>query len=174
MILDLIYYGNPLLRERSFDIKEITDEVRQLSLDMIETMDAHNGIGLAAIQVGKKLRLIVIRPEIETTDGEFTLGEPLIFINPKITKPSIETDILSEGCLSIPKVHAEVQRPKSIWVEYLNFDGKVVIEEVQAFKAREIMHENDHLNGVLFIDRILAHKRKEIAPFLKEIKEKYN
>jgi len=174
MILSLVYYGNPSLRSRSAEVKEITDEIKQLCRDMIETMDANNGIGLAAIQVGKLHRIFILRPVLESEDGETTLGEAEIYINPKLSNPSKQTNILPEGCLSIPGLHTEVERPLSIHIEALDLEGNKISKEVTGFKAREIMHENDHLNGVLFIDRLPAKKRKEIEPGLKEIKKKYN
>ncbi|MBN2478996.1 MAG: peptide deformylase [Parachlamydiales bacterium] len=174
MILPLVYYGNSFLRQRCLEIKEITPEIKQLVLDMTETMDANNGVGLAAIQVGKLLRLFIIRPVLEDEKGEAILGEVEVFINPKISNPSQETEILSEGCLSVPGVHSEVERPVSIHIEALDLDGNKVSKDIQGFKARELMHENDHLNGVLFIDRIPTQSRKEIESALKMIKEKYN
>jgi peptide deformylase len=141
---------------------------------MIETMDANNGIGLAAIQVGRPLRIITIRPVLEDENGKSYLGEAEVFINPVLANPSSLTEVLSEGCLSIPGLHFDVERPISIQIDALDIEGKKVSKEVSGFKAREIMHENDHLNGVLFIDRLLAKKRKEIEPLLREIKEKYN
>jgi peptide deformylase len=173
MILSLVYFGNPLLRSRSLAITEITPEIKQLAYDMIETMDANKGVGLAAIQVGKPLRMFVIRPEIEN-EGEVVLGEAKVFINPILLNPSQEREILSEGCLSIPGLHVEVERPKNIHIKALNLDGKQILLEFNGFSAREIMHENDHLNAVLFIDRVPAQKRKEISPLLKQIQEKYN
>jgi peptide deformylase len=166
MILPLVYYGNPLLRSRSEEVKEITEEIKQLCNDMIETMDANNGIGLAAIQVGKPLRIFVIRPLLKDEKGENILGKAEVYINPKLSNPSENTQIAQEGCLSIPPLHSEVERPISI-------DGNKISKEITDFKARQIMHENDHLNGVLFIDRLPAKKRKEIEPELKKIKLKY-
>lgn len=171
---DLVYFGNPLLRSRCEDVKEITPKIKQLCFDMIETMDANNGIGLAAIQVGILLRIIVIRPVIEDEEKKAILGDPEIYINPKISNPSNEKDFLSEGCLSVPGIHAEVQRPVSVQLKALDLDGNVIEKNLVGFKAREIMHENDHLNGVLFIDRLSSKLKKEIEPELRKIKSKYN
>lgn len=174
MILPLIYYGNPKLRSRCEGVIEITEEIKQLCLDMVETMDANNGVGLAAIQVGKFHRIIVLRPVIEGEDNEISLGNAEIFINPKLSHPSENTIVLAEGCLSLPSLHEDLERPISIHVVALDIDGNEISKEFTGFKARQIMHENDHLNGVLFIDRLPANKRKEIEPALKEIKAKYN
>jgi len=121
VILSLVYYGNHLLRSRSKEVIEITQEIKQLVDDMIETMDANNGVGLAAIQIGKPLRIFVIRPVIEKEDKDTYLGNAEVYINPKITNPSTETEILPEGCLSIPGEHADVERPLSIHVEASDF-----------------------------------------------------
>ena len=174
MILPLVYLGNSLLRTRSERVKEITDEIRSLVTDMIETMDENKGIGLAAIQVGKPLRILIIRPVIEQNENEAVLGDVEVYINSKISNPSSETVILPEGCLSIPGIHAEVERPKSIHIEWTDLEGKHHEGDFSDFKARELMHENDHLNGVLFIDRLTAKVRKEISLHLKEIEKKYN
>ncbi len=174
MILPLIYYGNPKLRSRCLEVKEITQEIKQLCLDMVETMDANNGVGLAAIQVGKFQRIIVIRPVLEDENAQAYLGDAEIYINPKLSNPSQNTQKLPEGCLSLPGLHEEIERPFSIQLTALDLNGNELSKEFKGFKARQIMHENDHLNGVLFIDRLPAKKRKEVEPTLKEIKTKYN
>ena len=174
MILPLIYYGNPILRERSQEVKEITEEIKKLISDMVETMDANNGCGLAAIQIGKPYRLFILRPVIEDENGEAILGDVEVYLNPKITNTSEKSEILSEGCLSIPKLHAEVERPYSLHIEALNINGKSFSQDVEGFIAREIMHENDHLNGVLYIDRIPSQKRKEMEPLLRDIKDQFD
>lgn len=173
MKLPLIYFGNPILRSRCKEIAEITDEIRALVHDMIETMDSLNGVGLAANQVGKSLRLFVIRPEVRTPDGEFSLGPAEVYINPVLSNPSEATEIMTEGCLSFPGLHVEIERPFSIHIEALDVHGHPVSADVLGFKARELMHENDHLNGKFFIDRLSPDLRKAVEPALKKIKEKY-
>ncbi len=174
MVLPLVYYGNPLLRKKSEEIKEITNDIKNLVLEMTKTMDAKNGVGLAAIQIGKPIRLFIIRPVTEDRNGEVVLGKVEVYINPKITNPSKETEKLVEGCLSIPGLHMDVERPKMIHIEAIDLNGKKVAKDISGFKARELMHENDHLNGVLFIDRIASNKKKEIEKELRQIKKKYN
>ncbi|NGX62745.1 MAG: Peptide deformylase [Candidatus Anoxychlamydiales bacterium] len=174
MILPLVYYGNPKLRNRCTEVQEITEDIKQFCYDMIETMDANKGVGLAAIQVGKLLRILVIRPVLEDEDKEAYLGKAELYINPKLSNPAEQTQIGPEGCLSIPSFHEDVERPISIHVEALDINGNKISKDLQGYKARELMHENDHLNGVLFIDRLPAQKRKEIEPALREIKSKYN
>ena len=168
------YYGNPILRKKAVKVTAITDEIRELVHDMIEMMDDRNGVGLAASQVGELWQIFVIRPEIQSDSNEFLLGEPIVYINPELSNPSEETQTGPEGCLSIPGIHMEVTRPKSIHIKAMDLDGNIFEEDVTGFKAREVMHENDHLNGVLYIDRLNPEQKKEIQPVLKEIKEKYS
>lgn len=174
MILSLVYYDNHLLRIRSEKIKQITPEIKQLAYDMIETMDVNNGVGLAAAQVGRHLRMFVIRQILKNDSNDVVLAEAEVYINPRLSGPSEKTEISLEGCLSIPGLHLEVERPASIHVEALDIEGNPISKTFTNFHARQIMHENDHLNGVLFIDRLTAKKRKEIDSALKAVKSKYN
>ena len=172
MILPIIYYGNPLLRQHSKKIIEINGEVKQLAFDMIETMDALRGVGLAAVQVGKPLRIFVMRPGIEQPDGKMVLGEVEVYINPKILSVSKEEEINEEGCLSVPGFLEEVKRPFSVVIEATDLEGRIFRKELKGFPAREALHENDHLNAVLFIDRLSDEKKKEIKPLLNAIEKK--
>ena len=104
--------------------------------------------------------------------GNITLGDPKVFINPTLSEPSLETWTVQEGCLSIPSIHADVQRPKEITVEYTNLKGEQVKERVKGWEARVILHENDHIQGVLFIDHISKKKRAELEPFLKRMDQR--
>lgn len=174
MLLKIYYYGHPVLRKHCELISEITDEIRKLASDMIETMDKNDGIGLAAPQVGHSIRMFVLRNYISTEDGQWTMSEPKVFINPKISSPSDEIDTDTEGCLSLPGLRLEIDRPHKIRVEAMDLEGHLFIEELEGYNARVRMHENDHINGVLFIDRIDVPARKKIDPILKQIKKKYN
>ena len=171
--LPIIYYGNPLLRKRCEPVEKITDEIRQLVEDMIVTFDLNNGIGISACQVGIPIRLFVLRNYIEQPDGELTVSEPVVYINPKITILTDETSFEQEGCLSLPDLRAQVERPLKIHIEAMNLVGEFFEEEIEGYNARVRMHENDHLNGVLFIDRLDAHTRSRLEPFLKEIKKRF-
>jgi peptide deformylase len=173
MMLKIYHYGHPILRKRAEPITEITDEIRKLASDMIETMDKGDGIGLAAPQVGHSIRMFVLRNYIYTEDGRCTLSEPKVYINPKLSAPGdcILTD--SEGCLSFPGLRLDVDRPERITVEAMDLEGNIFVEESEGYNARVRMHENDHINGVLFIDRIDAKMRKMIDPLLREIKKKH-
>lgn len=174
MLLKIYYYGHPILRKRCAPIAEITDEIRMLAHDMIETMDKNDGIGLAAPQIGHSLRMFVLRNYIFTEEGHWTLSEPKVYINPKLYSPGDNIVSDTEGCLSLPGLRLQVSRPDKITVEAMDLDGKIFIEELEGYNARVRMHENDHINGTLFIDRIDVNERKKIEPFLKEIKKKYS
>jgi len=171
-LLPLAYYGEQVLRDKATPIVEITDEIKELVSKMIETMHASAGIGLAAPQIHHSLRLFVIQAPVETEDGKFEPGEIQVFINPKLSEPSVEKREIEEGCLSIPAVRANVQRPAEITVEYTTLEGKTVKKRVSGWEARVIMHENDHINGVLFIDRLDNKKRAEIDLQLNHLKNR--
>ncbi|HSX03531.1 MAG TPA: peptide deformylase [Rhabdochlamydiaceae bacterium] len=172
--MKLRYYGDPILRKRSEPVQQITDELRQLAAEMIQFIDGNNGIGLSAIQIGLPIRMFVCRGYVENPDGSWGVTAPRAFINPKIIFISDETIVDNEACMSIPNIREDVQRPYKIKVEAMGLDGKIFIEESEGYNARIRMHENDHLNGVLFIDRLPSKVRKRIDPQLREIKNKYN
>lgn len=175
MILDLCYYGNPILRQVALPVSEITEEIRQFCFDMIETMTHTNGIGLAAPQVGRLLRIFVSNLDYEDEQGELHYMEtPRVYINPVISHASEVMVERGEGCLSIPKLHCPVIRPISIELEALDIDGNLFHEGCYGYQARNRMHENDHLNGVLYIDRIKGKARTKLEPMLRSIKKNYN
>lgn len=173
MKLDLCYYGDQRLREKAKPVVKITDEIRRFCDDMIETMLAYNGIGLAATQVGRMLRIFVSNVDYEDKEGEIHLCEPIVYINPKLLNPSDLIVERSEGCLSIPKLYAAVARPLTITVEAQDREGKLFTKECYGYLARNVMHENDHLNGILFIDRIKGKRRTQLEPELRRIKQEY-
>jgi peptide deformylase len=173
MKLSIAYYGEPVLRKKTENVKEITAEIRQLVADMIETMHAENGIGLAAPQVFQSVSIFVTCVPLYKDDDIISPGIERVFINPKILNYSDEDETLSEACLSIPKLNGYVTRPFKIKVEYMNLEGQTLVEEFEDYEARCIMHENDHINGKLFIDRLHPKERKELESKLREIKKKY-
>lgn len=173
MILKLRYYGDSILRQTAKPVVEISDRVRELCHNMIETMLHYDGIGLAAPQVGHLFRIFVSNVAYEDDGGEIHLSEPKVYINPIISNPSDAFVERSEGCLSIPKLYAAVARPLSIHLEATDLQGNQFHEECYGYQARNRMHENDHLNGVLFIDRIKGKRRTQLEPDLRRIKQQY-
>lgn len=168
-VLPLAYYGAPVLRKVAEPIGEITDAVKKLADEMIETMDACDGIGIAAPQVHHSTRMFVIRDPIEDEKGGLDLGEAVVYINPELSEASEETWKGPEGCLSIPTVHADIERPKEITIEYTDLEGKKVKKRCKGWLAKAVMHENDHLNGVLFIDHLPEAEREKMEPALKRL-----
>ena len=171
---DLCYYGNAVLRQKAETIEKIDDEVRALAQDLIDTMEAANGIGLAAPQIGVLKRIFVAKPPIEASDGKWQDGPTTVYINPKIISHSDEELLWEEGCLSIPGLYQHVSRPQKIVIEAMDLEGKTFTKELENFPACNFLHENDHINGVLFIDRLDKKTKNEIKPILQKIKKKYN
>lgn len=174
MLLPLAYYGSPSLRKKCAPVPSIDEELKQFISDMHETMLAHRGIGLAASQVHRLINLFITQVPIETAEDKESEGIFRVFLNPKILSVSSELHRRGEGCLSIPKVYGEVERPIAIKVEFTNLEGKKCVEEFEGLEARCILHENDHINGVLFIDRMKGRERQLLEPLLKQIKKKYH
>jgi peptide deformylase len=170
-LLPLAYYGEPILIKQADPINEITDDIKKLIEEMVETMDACDGIGLAAPQIHHSIRLFVIRTPIES-DGKLEAGEVQVFINPKLSLPSEETWKASEGCLSIPTIRALVERPKEITIEYTSIDGSTIKKSVSGWEARVIMHEHDHIEGILFIDRLEETERSKLTPLLQNLEKR--
>lgn len=173
MILKLAYYGDPILRQKALRIESIDDEIKQLIEDMVETMFAQNGIGLAAPQVHRSLALFITSIPDYHEDGSYTDGPIEVYINPRLISYSTQEEIHSEGCLSIPKLYGEVCRPNHIVIEAMNQNGIVIRKELSGLEARCCLHENDHLNGVLFIDRIRGKERQQMEGALRQIKSRY-
>ena len=180
--LEVKTYGNPVLREKSEEVKEVTPEIRALIKDMIQCMYDENGIGLAAPQIGKNLRMFVIdtridEDEIYATPGEAMLSPrmPLAIINPQIISTSGSDKPFVEGCLSIPGVNATVIRPEIIRLKGMTEDGQIFDLECGGLLSRCAQHEIDHLNGVLFTDIAEAEEvelEKAKIERLKEINRK--
>lgn len=171
-LLPLAYYGDPILTRKADPIADINDDLKKLIEEMIETMEACDGIGLAAPQIHHSIRLFVIRQPIEREDGKVEEGDIKVFINPVLSAPSEETWKASEGCLSIPTISGEVLRPKEISVEYTNIDGKKVSERLKGWAARVVMHEYDHIDGILYIDRLPQAEREALEPQLQNLKKR--
>ncbi|MBE6612336.1 MAG: peptide deformylase [Ruminococcaceae bacterium] len=143
--LNIVKEGDPILRKKSRPVEVIDDRIKQLAADMIETMHAAKGCGLAAVQVGKLRRMVVV--EVED-------GETYVMINPTIIKKSGKQNE-AEGCLSVPEKWGITDRPMTVTVRYTDLDGKECIVTGSELKARAFCHEIDHLDGVLFIDNVV-------------------
>ncbi len=173
MILTVVKYGHPVLRQKGARIESITPEVRRLVADMFETMYAHKGVGLAAQQVGRALQLTVIdvrgitdRPSTLELDGkpaDVPDFMPLVLINPEI-KPVGERVAGPEGCLSFPEIFADITRPDLVEVKALDEKGKPLAFRAGGLLSRAVQHEVDHLNGILFIDRMDKKTKEELRP----------
>jgi len=164
----LVILPAPQLRLTSAPIARVDDGVRKLAEDMLETMYAAPGIGLAAVQVGEMNRLITI-----DVSRDEDVKEPRVFINPEILWKSEELSVYEEGCLSIPDYYEEVERPAKIRVRYTNLAGEPEEVEADGLLATCLQHEIDHLDGVLFIDHISKLKRDRVTKkFVKAAKEK--
>lgn len=148
-ILDIRVLGDPILRQSTVPVQRITDELRALAADMFETMHHARGIGLAAPQVGRTERIAVV--EIE--------GEPLVVINPEVVETSSAKAKAEEGCLSIPDIYADVERPKDCVVRAMDLDGNTYEVQATELLARCLQHEIDHLDGKLFLDYLSVLKR---------------
>lgn len=160
-ILPILETPDPLLRTISTPVEAIDDELQRLIDDMFDTMYDAPGIGLAAVQVGVPRRLLVIdlqEPESEE-EGAPPVRRPRVFINPQILDGSDDLSVYSEGCLSVPEQYAEVERPASVRVSWLDREGRIHEEVLDGLLATCLQHEMDHLEGVLFIDHLSRMKR---------------
>lgn len=173
MTLKLAYYGDPILRKKGALITHIDDEIRQLVQEMEKTLTIHNGIGLAAPQVHKSLALFITKISFISPDGKPETSQLKVFINPKIISYSEEQTIISEGCLSIPNTYLKIKRPKHVTIEAMDLEGNLFTETFHDLEAHCVMHENDHINGVLHIDRFHGKDRKKLDTHLRDVKKKY-
>ena len=181
MIIPIRLYGDPVLRQKVVNIEENSSEIKQLIEDMFETMYKAHGVGLAAPQIGKAIRLFVVdaspmeRDDEDETEESEEMEVSLVpsfkkvFINAEILEESYEECKFEEGCLSIPGIREQVQRPEEIVIRYLdeNFEGHT--DTYDGIRARIIQHEYDHIEGVMFTDKISAFKKSLIKGKLKTI-----
>jgi peptide deformylase len=174
-LLPILEVPDPRLKVISEPVTVFDDALKTLVADMFETMYEAPGIGLAAVQVGVPIRLLVIDLQPEDPDAvpelctahaghshshQPTLREPRVFINPEILDPSEEHAVYSEGCLSLPEIYADVERPARIRAKWQDLDGKVHEQEIEGLLATCLQHEMDHLEGILFIDHLSRLKRQ--------------
>lgn len=165
--LKIFEYPDPVLRQKAAPVAEVDDELRRLFDDMLETMYAAAGVGLAAPQVGVTKRVIVIDTHDEE-EGE--VPRPLYLANPEIVFRSDEQICHDEGCLSVPDQHAEVMRSASVKVRYLDYHGKPREIEAEGLLAIALQHEIDHLDGVLYIDHLSRLKRQMLIKKLQKMR----
>ena len=180
MILEIVKYGDPVLRAKGALVPEVTDEIKKLASDMLETMRAANGVGLAAQQVGKAIQMTVIdvvnvddRPSAMFVNGEqvaLTEHMPMVILNPEL-KLAQEQETASEGCLSFPEITAEITRASGVRCKGRLLDGRDIEFEAAGLLSRALQHEVDHLNGVLFIDRMNSATKAGIAGKLKRLQK---
>jgi peptide deformylase len=162
-IRPLVILPDPKLRLMSEPVVDISDEIRRLTEDMLETMYDAPGVGLAAIQVGVPKRIVTL--DVSKSETERT---PMVLINPEVTWASEEKRVYEEGCLSIPEYYEEVERPDRIRFRYMNLDGETIEQEADGLMATCVQHEIDHLNGVLFIDYLSKLKRDRVLTKFKK------
>jgi peptide deformylase len=184
-IREILEVPDPRLKTVSTPVESFDEELKTLVADMFETMYAAHGIGLAAIQVGVPLRVLVIDLQPEDPDAEPepcnhdghhhhhqpTKREPRVFVNPEILNPAEEHNVYQEGCLSVPEIYADVERPKTCRVRWQDLDGNVHEEEMEGLMAVCIQHEMDHLEGVLFIDHLSRLKRAMALKKLEKLRK---
>jgi peptide deformylase len=178
MILEVVKFGHPALRQKGARVEKITPEIQTLIADMFETMYASKGIGLAAQQVGRALQLTVLdvrgateRPSTLELDGkpaDVLAYMPLVLINPEV-KGEGELVAGSEGCLSFPEIYGEIARPPLAEIRATNQKGEEIVFRCGGLLSRAIQHELDHLNGILFIDRMSRADKDEVKPQLDEL-----
>ena len=153
-MLNIITLGDEQLRKHSIVVPDIDGQVHELIAQMFESLRAYKGVGLAAVQVGNLYRLFIT---------EVAGDKPRVFVNPEIVETSLEQGVFEEGCLSIPGVEADVVRPLRVRVQAWNEKGRPFSLDAEEMLARVVQHEYDHLNGVLFIDRIDPKKRERLV-----------
>ena len=180
MIRKIVFYPDPVLRKVGEPVTEVTDEIRELASDMLETMYDANGVGLAAQQVGEALQLAIVDvshdPEcisyLRVNGEDTTLEEvsPLIFINPELELLGTKG---TEGCLSFPDLRGDITRPFEVKARVTTLDGDRLVIETDGLFARAIQHETDHLLGKLFIDRMSTAKKMAIKRVLKEMQAQF-
>ena len=169
-ILPIVEIPDPRLRQISEPVEQVDDDLRRLVDDMLDTMYAAPGIGLAAIQVGVPKRVLVIDLQEPEEEGGEPVRKPLVFINPELFDESKAFKPYNEGCLSVPEMYADVDRPDRVRARWLDRDGAAHEEEIGGMLAVVLQHEMDHLNGVLFIDHLSRLKREMLLKKLTKLR----
>src|ERR1700745_1205003 len=180
MVLPVLQYGDPILRAKGERIEKIDGRIRELATNMIETMHAAHGVGLAAQQVGEALQLTVLdvsavedRPSTLKLSGKAIdpkSAMPIVLINPEIELRG-ETEVGVEGCLSFPEITCDIERAQSVFVRAQALEGEICQTKASGLLARAIQHEHDHLHGILFIDRISSAAKAALSSRLKRLQK---
>lgn len=181
MILPIVKYGDPVLRAKGEPVGEVTEEIKTLAADMLETMRAANGVGLAAQQVGRAVQMAIVdvagiddRPSLMLINGEeVNVDEhmPLTLLNPELLFTK-EKETGTEGCLSFPDLSAEITRAAGVRCKARLLDGRTIEFDAAGLLARALQHEHDHLHGILFIDRMNSATKAGLASRLKRMQKK--
>ena len=162
-LLEIHMIGDKILRQKAEPVEEITDEIREFIQDLTETMYTYDGVGLAAPQVGRSLRIFVVDPFFYETK----VKKPIVMINPHITE-SDGSFVYEEGCLSLPDIFEKVKRPGRVVIESIDPKGEKQVYEAEDYFSTVIQHENDHLDGILFVDRV---NKLKLLPWKRKIRE---
>ena len=163
-VRDIVTYPDPRLREETFEVKEISDDIRELVTDLRDTMYSLNAAGIAAIQIGRLERIFLIDGKVGGGDDD---SPPLVFINPEVVETGRGMIVAEEGCLSFPDVFVDVRRPRWAKLRAQNIDGEVFEREGEELLGRALQHEHDHLTGRLMIDLVGMIKKNVIKKKMK-------
>jgi peptide deformylase len=158
-VLEIVKYPDPRLREETFPVSEITEDIRTLVRDLIDTMYAHNAAGIAAIQVGRLEQIFIIDGGVVTGDSN---AEPMVCINPEVVETGRGFCVSDEGCLSFPEVYVEIKRPRWAKIRATNLEGESFFADGEGLYGRALQHEHDHLTGRLMIDLVGMVKKEMI------------
>lgn len=170
MLLPLAYFPDPVLFQTAERVNFIDDQLRQLVNDMVQTMHAHRGIGLAAPQVFHSLALFVSCVPFQNEEGKWLRGKNRVFINPRLIHSSSDFQLSEEGCLSIPNAPVTVQRASSIHIQATDLTGETFEETLTGLYSANFLHEFDHLQGILILDYLSEDEKKKVEIQLKESK----
>jgi peptide deformylase len=176
---DISLLGQPVLRQRAKEVGKITPQIKQLAQDLIDM--ARGNAGIAAPQIFESVRMFAaVFPKMDNKgeflkdkEGNVLFEEPKVFLNPILSEPSEERDSYDEGCLSIPGIFLPIERPLAITIDYMDLEGKKHKKRYEGFIARILMHENDHLNGVLIVDRLSPEDKKNYNAEIQKLKKEY-
>jgi peptide deformylase len=170
LVRRVLTYGDPILRRKAVPVEGDLQSLKSLVEDMFETMYAEPGIGLAAPQIGVSKRLVVIGSVADDDAGQ-NLGAPVAMLNPEILSRSSDIVPFEEGCLSVPDITESVDRPRAIRLRYTTLEGEIVERDTAGLLARVVQHEIDHLDGILFVDRLSLLKRQLLKKRLQRLGE---